>query len=95
MKGWTPPFGITSVISGPHKGAGHREGRAIDVALPRTKAGYAAIVDEILSGRWQSIGTEPDAVERLKSFAAQHHVFLFPDHGTGPHMHLEVGTWRG
>lgn len=98
---YVPGFStITSVISGPHKGSAHGQGRALDLAPafqignnPQTKQ---AVANLILSGRIEALGTEASIVNdpELKKLAAAHNVDLFQDDvhtgATGPHFHIQV-----
>jgi hypothetical protein len=87
-----PGMEMTSLISGPHHGAGHREGRAADFALPHTAQAWAFIASAIRSGRFSAIGTTAQAAENpdMQALAQQYGVDLFVDEGTGSHVHLEV-----
>lgn len=86
-----PGMQVTSLISGPHvKDSAHFQGRAVDVSLPHSEAGYAFVIDAIDSGYFSRIGTIPSLVKQLGPYAAQHGVEMFDDPGTGDHLHLEV-----
>jgi len=96
----TPQAVVTSVISGPHKGSAHGEGRAVDIA-PQFTLGFNektwnAIVKLVLSGRVEAIGTEGSIANNdlAKQWCAQHGVALFQDDvttgATGSHIHIQV-----
>ncbi len=85
---------ITSLMSGPHvTNSAHFAGRAADVSLPHTKAGWDFVVNAIRSRRFSKIGSTSDVVNnpQMQALAQQNGVELFLDEGTGSHVHLEVG----
>jgi hypothetical protein len=73
----------------PGTGAGHREGRAVDVGVPDTEEGFNYVVNAIRSGQFQKIGTNPRWIPVLQNIAQQYGVMLFPDYRE-IHAHLEV-----
>lgn len=86
-----PGMQVTSLVSGPHvKNSAHFAGRAVDISLPRSQAGYEFVVDAIDSGYFSRIGTVPALVKMLGPYAREHGVQMFEDEGTGDHVHLEV-----
>jgi hypothetical protein len=91
----TGGFPVTSIISGPHKGDAHKEGRAIDIGISRDKAGYDYIVKAIESGEFSAIGTDKSVVDLLQPIAKEYGVDLFEDDeatgATGLHVHLQTG----
>lgn len=91
---------VTSVISGPHKGAAHPQGRAVDIA-PAFQIGFneqtwKTITQLVLSGHVEAIGTDGSIANNptAKAWCAQHGVNLFEDDvatgATGPHFHIQV-----
>lgn len=93
---------ITSLISGPHRGAAHGEGRAVDVDqfggvdVGVNESTIRGIVAAVRSGRFKRIGTIVPLVKALAPWAAQNGVQMFYDdkppygHATGNHVHFEV-----
>ncbi len=90
-------FPITSVhrtsnSDGSAIGAGHLEGRAVDVAVPDSKEGFEYVVRAAQSGQFQSIGTNPKWIPELERYFPNVH--FFSDYKQ-THAHLEVGDWKG
>lgn len=84
---------VTSLISGPHApNSAHFAGRAMDVSLPHTAAGWDFVAEQIKSGKWARIGSTADVVNNpgMQMLARRYGVVLFDDEGTGSHVHLEV-----
>lgn len=83
---------MTSLISGPHTGLGHAQGRAVDVSLPHTQSGWQFVVNAIKSGKFSAIGSTSMVVNdaAMQALAQKYGVDLFLDEGTGSHVHLEV-----
>jgi hypothetical protein len=84
---------ITSLISGPHvKNSAHFQGRAVDISLPHTAAGWNFVVNAIKSGRFSRVGSTADVYNdpQMQALAKQYGVDLFLDEGTGSHVHLET-----
>lgn len=75
----------------PGTGEAHREGRAVDLAVPYNQAGFQFVVSAIKSGQFNAIGTNPRWVQTLAPLADQYGVNVFSDPGDGPHAHLQVG----
>lgn len=89
-----PEFGkypITSVRrETPGTGPGHREGRAVDVAVPDSEDGFNYVVSAIRSGQFNAIGTNPRWIPELQPLAQKYGVELFSDYKQ-VHAHLQVG----
>lgn len=92
---------ITSLKSGPHKGAAHGEGRAVDadqfggVTVGVNEPTIRAIAAIVKSGKFSRIGTLLPLVKAIGPWAWNNYrVQMFEDDdrtgATGPHVHLEV-----
>lgn len=80
-------FPVTSVHRANADGAGHREGRAVDVAVPDSQEGYNYVSAAAASGQFGAIGTNPDWIPSLR--AQYPGVYFFSDYKQ-VHAHLEV-----
>lgn len=80
-------FPVTSVHRANADGAGHRDGRAVDVAVPNSQEGYNYVAAAAASGQFGAIGTNPDWIPSLR--AQYPGVYFFSDYKQ-VHAHLEV-----
>lgn len=80
-------FPITSVHRANAAGQGHRDGRAVDVAVPHTNEGFRYVQDAAASGQFGAIGTNLDWIPELR--AEYPNVYFFED-DKQQHAHLEV-----
>ncbi len=82
-------YPVTSVRRDtPGTGLGHRQGRAVDVAVPDDEQGFNYVVKAAQSGQFLKIGTNPRWIPTLQR--AFPNVYFFPDYAQ-VHAHLEVG----
>ena len=96
---------VTSVMHGIHEGPTsgpnedpHYAGRAVDVGafggtpVGDNEATATALAAAIRSHQFSKIGTISDYADdpQWHALAADNHVILFDDPGTGPHVHFEV-----
>lgn len=91
---------VTSVRHGGHmKNSAHYAGRAVDVdSFNGTPVGFNestwyTVQSLIQSGQFEAIGVQVPQIansKELQAMAAQYGVNFFYDHGSGPHIHLQV-----
>ena len=89
-------------MSGPHQGAAHREGRAVDVGafngvpFGANRTTWNAMVRLIQSHSFQAIGVYPqqiwqDLLPIAEQYGMDEHSFFYDSDATGPSTHLQVG----
>lgn len=97
---------VTSVMHGHHEGATsgpnedpHYAGRAVDigafggVGVGMNQTTWDVIAQSIASGMFSRIGTISAIADNpaMQALAREYGVILFPDAGSGPHVHFEIG----